>query len=420
MAMDMTTTSLLHFAYIPIQVSKPNKQRNSFAFAFKMRSRIFSYSNSPFICLFFFFFFFFSLGLAAPEIEHDEDADADKLRSQFLHLLRTRRSPQVPLTVEPAKPVLNPSTPPFSQEILESLPKADIKNFKERLKEENLYLHTEAGEQGRLPVLILSLKDSNQKTRPAVVFLHGTNSNKESLRPFLEAFASREYIAIAIDSRYHGERARNLTTYQDALVSSWKKGDTMPFIFDTVWDLIKLADYLTQRKDINPTRIGITGISLGGMHAWFAAFADTRYAVAAPIIGVQGFRWAVKNDKWQARVDSIKPVFEEARIDLGKSEIDKEVVKKVWDRIAPGLASQFDSPYSIPAIAPRPLLILNGADDPRCPIDGIKTPTERARKAYATQHSSNNFKLNVQPGIGHELTPLMVKEASDWMDKFLK
>lgn len=25
---------------------------------------------------------------------------------------------------------------------------------------------------------------------------------------------------------------------------------------------------------------------------------------------MQGFRWAVDNDKWQARVDSIKPLFE--------------------------------------------------------------------------------------------------------------
>lgn len=84
-----------------------------------------------------------------------------------------------------------------------------------------------------------------------------------------------------------------------------------------VWDLIKLADYLSnQRDDIDYARIGITGESLGGllnqftylnydilfdfiethiimdlwylgMHAWFAAFADTRYAVVAPIIGVQ-------------------------------------------------------------------------------------------------------------------------------------
>lgn len=33
---------------------------------------------------------------------------------------------------------------------------------------------------------------------------------------------------------------------------------------------------------------------------------------------------------------------------------------QVWDRIAPGLVSQFDSPYTIPIIAPRPQLILNG------------------------------------------------------------
>ncbi|XP_021277093.1 uncharacterized protein LOC110411313 isoform X3 [Herrania umbratica] len=325
---------------------------NSLCFSLRMRNRISSSSSFPAIW-FFFFFFFFSLGLAALEAEHSSGVidDADKSRAQFLHLLRTRRSPQVPLTVEPAKPVLHPlfqgvAPRPLNKSIV-SCPKADIENLKERLKEENLYLQTEA------------------------------------------------------------------------LVSSWRKGDTMPFIFDTVWDLIKLADYLSLRKDIDASRIGITGISLGGMHAWFAAFADTRYTVAVPIIGVQGFRWAIDNDKWQARVDSIKAVFEEARMDLGKSAIDKEVVEKVWDRIAPGLASQFDSPYSIPAIAPRPLLILNGADDPRCPLDGIKTPEKRARKAYQKAHSSNNFKLIAQPGIGHQLTPLMVKEACVWMDRFL-
>uniref|UniRef100_A0A453DWJ8 Uncharacterized protein n=1 Tax=Aegilops tauschii subsp. strangulata TaxID=200361 RepID=A0A453DWJ8_AEGTS len=46
------------------------------------------------------------------------------------------------------------------------------------------------------------------------------------------------------------------------------------------------------------------------MHAWFAAFVDTRYSVVVPIIGVQGFQWAIDNDMWQARVDSIKPLFE--------------------------------------------------------------------------------------------------------------
>ncbi|XP_073108895.1 uncharacterized protein [Elaeis guineensis] len=344
----------------------------------------------------------------------EEDAAA-KLRSDFLQVLRSRRrNPDVPLSVELGKPVTNPmyqgNTILGSRDVMESCPKENIEDFKDRLIEENLYLITEESEQGRLPVLILSIKQSTLQRRPAIVILHSSYKCKEWLRPLLEAYASRGYITVSIDSRYHGERASSTTTYQDALVLAWKNGDTMPFIFDTVWDLIKLGDYLMQREDIDASKIGITGESLGGMHAWFAAAADTRYSVVAPIIGVQGFQWAIENDQWQARVDSIKSVFEgwfisvgfnlifhilfkrEARIDLGKSTLDKEVVKKVWDRIAPGLASQFDSPYTIPIIAPRPQLILNGAEDPRCPLAGIEIPCSTAVEAYKRANCPEKFK----------------------------
>ncbi|GAB2275703.1 hypothetical protein Dimus_010457 [Dionaea muscipula] len=358
------------------------------------------------------------------KLKNMEPVDPAELRSQFLELLRSRRSPEVPLNVEPAVPVIHPlyqeKSPPKFSEAIASCPKENIPNLKDLLVEENLYLHTEASEQGRMPVLILSLKDSSNGKRPAIVFLHSTHKCKEWLRPLLEAYASRGYVAIAIDSRYHGERAGNISTYQDALVSSWKNGDTMPFIFDTVWDLIKLADYLSQRKDIDPTRLGITGESLGGMHAWFAAFADTRYSVVVPVIGVQGFRWAIEHDRWHARVESIKPVFVEASAAMGKNSIDKEVVEKVWDRIAPGLAGKFDSPCTIPAIAPRPLLILKGYEDPRCPLAGLEVPVSRACKAYEEANCRDNFKLDAEPDIGHQMTPSMVKKASDWFDKFLK
>ncbi|KAK7311792.1 hypothetical protein RJT34_10150 [Clitoria ternatea] len=350
----------------------------------------------------------------------------NKFRTEFLQVLRSRRPAQVPLTVERAKPVTNPlhQNSPLSTEeveILESCPNADIENLEDLLEEENLYLNVEEGEQGRLPLLILKLKESDeQRRKPVVVFLHGTNKYKEALRPLLEAYASRGYVAISVDSRYHGERATSTTTYRDALISALKTGETMPFIYDTVWDLIKLANYLTQREDVDPSRIGITGISLGGMHAWFAAVADTRYAVVVPVIGVQGFRWAIDNDKWQGRVDSIKPLFEAARDDLVKDAIDKEVVEKVWDRIAPGLASQFDAPYSIPSLAPRPLLIINGAEDPRCPIGGLEVLRSNTSRAYGEFQRSDNFKFIAEPGIGHQLTRLQVKETAEWFDRFLK
>lgn len=362
---------------------------------------------------------------AASTAYADADADAGAgIRSEFLQVLRSRRRDlQVPLSVEQGSPVKNPMYQkplgPNEAVAMESCPRKEVENFKEKLVEENFYLISELGEQGRVPVLLLKLNDPVPKRKPVIVFLHSSYKCKEWLRPLLEAYASRGYICVAIDSRYHGERASSETTYIDALKSAWRNGDTMPFIFDTVWDLIKLGDHLSEREDVDPCRIGITGESLGGMHAWYAAFVDTRYSVIVPIIGVQGFRWAIDNNKWQARANSIKPLFEEARIDLGKSEIDTEVVEKVWEKIAPGLDSQFDAPHSLRLIAPRPLLLLNGAEDPRCPIAGLEEPSSRAAKAYEESGSAEKFMFIAEPGIGHRMTVNMVKEASDWFDRFL-
>ncbi|CAI0408491.1 unnamed protein product [Linum tenue] len=401
----------------------------------------------------------FGLTPAAATAMDGEDCliDVHKLRSDFLRVLCSRRTAAVPLAVEQAKPVKHPlfqdEKPPTFSEAMESCPKADIPNLKEKLKEENLHLITEAGEQGRLPILILSLKGGKER-KPAVVFLHSTHKNKEWLRPLLEAYASRGYVSIAIDSRYHGERAHNKTTYRDALVESWKKGDTMPFIFDTVKWIVcyffGLASFGTRDDHLISSQINSIFAGLGldqacglshtkggyrlyqdwnhwriigrlvGMHAWFGAFADNRYSVVVPIIGVQGFRWAIDNDKWQARVDSIRAVFEEARMDLSKKAIDKEVVEKVWNRIAPALASRLDAPYTVPAMSPRPLLILNGAEDPRCPISGIQTPMLRTLAVYEEANAADKFKVIAEAGIGHQMTKSMVKEASYWFDKYLK
>uniref|UniRef100_M1A3M6 Uncharacterized protein n=1 Tax=Solanum tuberosum TaxID=4113 RepID=M1A3M6_SOLTU len=152
----------------------------------------------------------------------ETDDAAAGLRSQFLQVLRSRRPSEVPLSVIPGKPVKDPffqeSPKPTFSEAMASCPKEDIPNFKELLQEENFYLTTEEGGQGLLPVLVLRMKESEKKRRPTIVFLHSTNKCKEWLRPLLEGYASRGYIAVAIDSRYHGERATSITTYRDVSI----------------------------------------------------------------------------------------------------------------------------------------------------------------------------------------------------------
>ncbi|XP_047172651.1 putative esterase YitV isoform X2 [Vigna umbellata] len=403
------------------------------------------------------------------EKEAIEEAHS-KLRFKLLREIRwsNRRECEFPPKVRHYRKVVSPyyeNSPPTKEEmeIMESCPKVDRENLEELLQEENFYLvmnwnrGSESGDEEEfadapdfveirsrrripwVPVLIYKPKESdNHKKRPAVVFLHDMNKNKEFFRPLLKAYASRGYITVAVDACYHGERATYTHAYRDALTYAWSSVDTSPFIYEPVCDLMRLADYLTEREDIDPSRIGITGISLGGIHAWFAAVADTRYSVVVPLIAVRGFQWAIDNDKWKGQVDSMEILFEVGRHNLCKDRMDKEVVEKVsrvclqsipislcfdllvFDHVSPCLTSEFDAPYSIPAIAPRPLLIINGAEDPQCPVAGLEVTRSKAIQAYQAFQCVDNFKFIAEAGVGHQLTRLQVKESADWFDRFLK
>ena len=48
--------------------------------------------------------------------------------------------------------------------------------------------------------------------------------------------------------------------------------------------------------DVDRRRIGVIGISKGGMETYLAAAVDIRIAVAVPVIGVQSVGWAIAND----------------------------------------------------------------------------------------------------------------------------
>lgn len=152
--------------------------------------------------------------------------------------------------------------------------------------------------QAWMPVRV-ARRAGHPRPLPAVVLLHATSSDMDALAPQAAALAARGYAAVCVDCRYHGRRARGpggtgFDGYQAALVAAWRGSGEHPFLLDNVWDLMGLADYLCGARpgDIDPARIGVTGVSLGGMHAWLWAAADPRVAAAAPMIGVQNFKCA--------------------------------------------------------------------------------------------------------------------------------
>ncbi|MEZ0483465.1 alpha/beta hydrolase family protein [Fibrella aquatica] len=280
---------------------------------------------------------------------------------------------------------------------------------------------TYAAEQTqRVPGILLTQEGSQR--RPVVVVLHGTGGTKEGQLSLLKTLANQGFIAIAIDGRYHGERQTGTgsTQYVDAMLKTYRTGQGHPFLYDTVWDILRLIDYLETRADVDAARIGVMGFSKGGMETYLAAAADPRIAVAVPMIGVQSFRWALDNNMWMSRVGTFQTAVDEAAKEAGISHVDAAFVRAFYDRVAPGIYTQFDGPAMVPLIAPRPLLVINGDSDARTPLSGLDECMTLAKQAYQRTAADEKVKLYIQKDTGHAVTPIALQTAIDWLVTWLK
>ena len=144
--------------------------------------------------------------------------------------------------------------------------------------------------------------------------------------------------------------------------------------------------------------------------------------MSVPAIGVQNFKWALDHNSFMPRIDTIRPVFDAGAAALGQSssgEINAGVVQAVWDRILPEITAKFDAPNSLPLIAPRPLLVVGGAKDPRCPIEGVLPAIAAAEVAYDSHGASERMDLFTDEEAAHEITPRMWDEIDGWFERFL-
>jgi dienelactone hydrolase len=264
-----------------------------------------------------------------------------------------------------------------------------------------------AGVRGRLPVVIV---------------LHGTGGNKNGQVPFLRQLAHKGFLGVAIDAPYHGERAtapssRHPNDYDRAILYAYQHPESRqhPFFIDTVWDMMRLIDYLETREDVDPRRIGMFGISKGGIETYLTAAIDTRVGAAVPCIGVESFRWAIDNDRWQPRIGTIQAAFDAAAKGDGVSAPDGAYVSRFYDRVATGIAGEFDGPAMVPLIAPRYLFVINGELDPRTPPPSLKQCTDAAEAAYRARDASDHLKVLIQPNTPHRVNPESQQQALEWL-----
>ena len=180
--------------------------------------------------------------------------------------------------------------------------------------------------------------------------------------------------ALCIEQRSFGERREKVQRMvsghmcHDAACHALQLGRTL--IGERIWDVERGLDYLSERSDIDMSRIGIMGNSGGGTISMYASAVLDRIAYAMPSCSFCSFR------------DSIMNIYH------------------CIDNYIPGLMKYADAADIMGLHAPKPVVIVAGKDDDIFPLDGVKKAFSDLRKIYRAAGAENNCHLIIGNG-GH-------------------
>lgn len=241
-----------------------------------------------------------------------------------------------------------------------------------------------------VPVYFCIPKDA-QKPFPTMICLQGHTSgmhnsiaaDREDEQKEIEVEGDRDFAigcmkrgiaALCIEQRSFGERSelkqksRSELKCHDAVMHSLMLGKTL--LGERVFDVDRGLDYLESRSDIDMGKVGVMGNSGGGTTSLFAGALLSR------------IRFALVSSYFCTFSDSLM------------------AIKHCGDNYVPGLLKVAEMSDVAGLIAPKPLLIVHGKEDPIFPIKGTRKAFRETKRIYQAAGASDSVQLVVGNG-GH-------------------
>ncbi|HEY0735969.1 MAG TPA: acetylxylan esterase [Herpetosiphonaceae bacterium] len=258
-----------------------------------------------------------------------------------------------------------------------------------------VYLEYESAPGVIVPAWLL-IPDNLTDSAPAVIAVHGHGSGMDDLvgidadggerteaqgyhQDFALALCRRGMVVLAPELRGFGRRrepqdqAAGPTSSSCQAAAWWGVMLGKPLLGSRVWDVLRALDLLGSLPEVDPQRIGIMGGSGGGAVALFAAALAPR------------LRAAVISNYFCTFRDSIL------------------AMQHCACNYVPGLLQDGEI-YDVAALlAPRPLLIEAGTDDPIFPLPGVLDAYARLSVAYSAQGAADQLERDVFAG-GHQIS----------------
>ncbi|HEY5910331.1 MAG TPA: alpha/beta hydrolase family protein [Verrucomicrobiae bacterium] len=162
----------------------------------------------------------------------------------------------------------------------------------------------------------------------------------------------------------------------------------------TLWGMIlrddlMALDYLASRPEVDPGRIGVTGISMGATRSWWLMALDERLKTGVAVACLTRYRNLIEHQSLRAHGIYY---------------------------FVPNLLKHFDTEAIVALVAPRPVLFMTGDQDSGSPPDGIRRIDAAVRPVYRLYGKEAEFQNIIYPGLGHVYTPEMWAKTLAWFE----
>ena len=173
---------------------------------------------------------------------------------------------------------------------------------------------------------------------------------------FGDYLAKQGYVVLATDAPMWGERGQQEGPRRDKY--DMIAGNMMMYGIDLsaymTYDDLAATEWLAQQPEVDATKIGCTGWSMGAYRAWMLAALSDHIKAAASIC------WMVTTDEQMS--------FKYKRTENGG-----------FANCLPGLRRWLDYPHIASIACPKAMLFINGSQDKLFPVPGVE-------KAFRTMH----------------------------------
>jgi dienelactone hydrolase len=253
-----------------------------------------------------------------------------------------------------------------------------------------------------VPALLIVPRKRKQRA-PGLLFIHWHagmyDLGKEQLikgtdvQPaYAPVLAELGVVTLAIDSWCFGERQHDTNGRrgeEDAFKLMLWRGQVLWGMM--LFDEFRAFSYLQSRPEVDPQKLGVTGMSMGATKTWWLAALDPRVRLAIDLCCLTDF-------------DSLI-----AAHNLSGHGVYYYV---------PSLLKEFDTTAIHELIVPRPHLSVNGRKDPLTPPAGVEKIRDNLLPLYRQHGRQEDCHIELFD-CAHEETPEMRSLVIDWMRRYL-